>query len=303
MLGRAFPQLRFPIREGLSADESYRAATRRGVEPSAAEGATGLGLARPERVRLEVHRSAAGRIPMIVAGERGDFERLVQALACRNEPQPVPPSMGACLVRGLNDWGRVRAFRVAWERENPAGSWSEEGLPALAPRKDLYQDRFVVLSSGPYSGVGAEEAGMGDEEWLARSLEIRREHEATHYLALRVTGIVRDSLVDELVADWVGLVATFGSYRHDLALRFLGLEAFPAYREGGRLQNYLGSAPLSEAATALARRLAHAAAGSLARLPVPGGRPGSVDRLALRLLSFSLEELAAGDLEGGAEEP
>src|SRR5207237_7151624 len=132
--------------------------------------------------------------------------------------------------------------------------WSEE-FRALVPKKELYEDRFIILSTGPYSGVPAERTGFSEDVWLPLSLSIRREHEATHYFTLRAAGTMRNNLVDELVADFVGLVRTFGRYREDLALLFFGLEDFPAYREGGRLQTYRGT--LSAAAFARAKSLAH----------------------------------------------
>ena len=297
-LAAVFPQLHYPVRDGLSGTDGYRAATLRGVPPGLDPGATGLGVTRPDLIRLEIHPTVAGRIPLIIAGDRGDFERLVRALSARNEPVGVPASMGACLVRGLNDWDRVRTYRAAWEESNPLRSW-DEGFQELAARKELYQDRFILLSTGPYSGVDAARTGLPPAEWAARSLAIRLEHESTHYLALRATGIVRDSLVDELTADYVGLVTAFGTYRPDLALLFLGLESYPTYREGGRLQNYRGKPPISDAAFDVAKRLAHAAVWNLARLDAAVAAPRSgpgLGRVAVALLASGLEELALADL-------
>lgn len=45
-------------------------------------------------------------------------------------------------------------------------------------------------------------------------------------------------MLDELIADYAGIVAAWGRYRADWFLRFVGLEDYPRYREGGRLQNY-----------------------------------------------------------------
>ena len=69
------------------------------------------------------------------------------------------------------------------------------------------------------------------------------EHECAHYLTKRVTGSMSNNLLDELLADYVGIVAAAGTYRGDWALEFLGLEDYPAYRNGARLQNYRGSPP------------------------------------------------------------
>jgi hypothetical protein len=298
-LSRAFPQLLFPIGEGISLTESYEAATRRGVWSERNEHAKGLGLRRRDLVRISLTETLAGRIPVLVAGEREDFEDLVRAFSSRNEPVVVPLSMGACLVRGLTNWDRVRSHRTQWEAQNPGGDWAE-GFQALVSRKELYEDRFIILSTGPYSGVTAREAGMDDESrWLALSLSIRREHEATHYLSLRATGATRNDIVDELIADFAGLVRTFGRYRADLALMFLGLESYPHYREGARLQNYKGQPPFSEAAFEHAKRDAYDAVLNLARLDEACSESRErrgLARLVLSLMSLPLEELATSDL-------
>src|SRR6187402_2209089 len=59
VLSRQLPQLRFPIREGISQTGDYRAATLKGVPAGGLEGATGLELERPDAIELEIHPSPA----------------------------------------------------------------------------------------------------------------------------------------------------------------------------------------------------------------------------------------------------
>ncbi len=297
-LAHVFPQLRFPIRKGISETEAYRAATRRGIAPED-EDAPGLGLVRPDLVSLTIHRTLASHVPIVLAKERADFEALVCAFSARNEPVAVPPSMGACLVRGLNNWDRIREHRRAFEAANPDGDWAE-GFRALRQRPELYEDRFILLSDGPYSGLPAGDAGLPESEWHELSYRIRRDHEAAHYFTLRVAGQTRNNLVDELIADYAGLVGTLGRYDAELALRFFGLEAFPSYREGARLQNYRGKPPLSDPAFEFAKRLTHDAVRNLATLDraLPAftrSRAGFAE-VVLFLATLSLEELAWIDL-------
>jgi anti-sigma regulatory factor (Ser/Thr protein kinase) len=301
-LARRLPQLRFPVREGISATESYRAATREGIFPADGDPeASGLPLVRPDLVSLTLHPTLAGRFPVLVAGERPDFENLVRAFAARNEPVPVPASMGACLVKGFNNWDRLNTWRASWEAAHPDGDWEAE-WPAVVERKELYEDRFVVLSSGPYSGVPAADAGFPEPEWRDLSLRIRRDHEATHYLTLRAAGLSRNNLLDEVLADWVGLVRTFGRYDERLALLFFGLERYPAYREGARLENYRGKPPLSDAAFDVVKRLVHDAVRNLAAVDAETPRAlrdgPALARRVLLLASYSLAELAAPGLSG-----
>lgn len=292
-LGRRFPQLLFPIAEGLADDPEYRAATRRGAWQR--EGSAGVGLERPGSLELRLDPGPAGPVPVLVARHRPDFVRLVQALTCRNRPEPVPPAMGACLVKGLADWERVAAYREAWEAERggPASDaeWATEMASGLAPRKQLWQDRLILLSDGPYSAVPAEEIGLDEEGWRERSLALRLAHESFHYLTLRMVGTIRSHLLDELLADYAGLVAAFGRYDAGLALRFLGLDRLPEIRPEGRLAVYRGS--LSDGAVGVLARLVAAAAGRLAELAPDTGRDAtrSARRLA-RLAACGLDGLA-----------
>jgi hypothetical protein len=216
---------------------------------------------------------------------------IVEALACRNEPEPVPDSQGACLVTGLNNWDRIRQMRQTWVVANPAAS-SEEHWQAhfreIIPFRELYQDSVIILSEGPYSSVESADLGLADEDWRRISLIIRREHECVHYFCRRVLSSRRFNLLDELLADYAGIVHAWGRFQADWLLRFLGLEAFPRYRVGGRLEVYRGRPPLSDGAFQVLQSLAWKAVRNLQELeqrPLP--------EMLLALSSLTLEELAS----------
>jgi hypothetical protein len=301
-LKKRFVQLRFPIREGISQDESYRSATRRGITAAAEGFDSGLVVNDAAGVELTLCQTIAGTVPVLVVSDRHDFVTIVRAFTERNEPARVPDSMGACIVTGLNNWDRIAAYREQWQSERGevgSDAWAEE-FKSLIPRKELYQDRFVILSRGPYSATAAGDAGLAVQEWLARSLVIRREHEFTHYFTYRVFGAMRNNVLDELIADFVGLVRSFGRYRPELAHRFLGLEAFPAYRQGARLEAYRGAPPLSDEAFAIVVRLAHQVVTQLDAVAAEHHALlhdlGGLGRLTFMLAGFALEELASIDL-------
>jgi hypothetical protein len=282
VLSENLPQLRFPIREGISGTEDYRAATLKGVPPEELAGATGLELERPEAIELEIHPSPAGRIPVLLVRGRAEFVALVRALGKRNEPSPVPDSQGALMVGGFNNWARVRELRSRGE-----------AVTATTP-KELYQDRFILLSDGPYSAVPAADLGLGEEEWREISLAIRRDHECAHYFTRRLFGSMRNHAHDELMADWAGLIAATGRFRADWFLRFLGLEDPSRYRPGGRLDLYRGD--LSDEAFATLHELIRSAA-----LNLEAFRPETLEdraRMLAALASLRLDELASP--EGGA---
>lgn len=300
-LRRVFPQLRVAVREGISETPEYRSATRRG-DFSGLDGLElGLVLERPDELTIALAGGAAGHLPVLTAGTRADFVTLVQAFTERNEPARVPPAMGATFVKGLINWDRVGRYRAAWEAETgkqgDEDAWREE-MARFSTNKALYQDRLVILSRGPYSGISAQAAGLPGEAWLDRSLVIRREHELTHYLTWRLYGLMRSHATDELVADFVGLVAAFGHYEEKLARRFLGLERFPQYRKGGRLENYCKGlsregfrqvASLTERAIRQMARLSDRRAADL-------GDPIRLARLAWALSTLPLDALASETL-------
>lgn len=295
VLRERLPQLRFPIRAGISETEPYRAATRRGIPVETLPEATGLPIARPEAIEVVIHPSPAGRIPLLIARSRAEFVALIRALTKKNEPEPVPDAQGALMVSGYNNWSRVGELRRRWEALDPAAretaTWGEE--LQRTPR-DLYQDRFILLSDGPYSAVPAADLGLAEAEWREMSLVIRREHECAHYLTRRLFGSMRNNLLDELIADYAGLMAATAKFRADWFRRFVGLEEFPRYRPGGRLDLYRGKPPLSDGAFRVLQSLVKSAAENLERFRGPQEMALTIAALA----SLRLEDLASE----GAEE-
>lgn len=303
-LRRRLPQLSFPIEAGISQTDGYRAATLRGVPIDTISSASGLALARPDELQIRIHRSLAGPVPVLIPAGRTDFVALVRALSMRNEPLLVPDSQGAATVRGFNNWDRIRSYREQWQQQSPERAsdeaWAEE-FRRLIPQTELYRDHFIILSDGPYSAVGAAEMGMPAGEWNAASLAIRSEHECTHTLTLRLYAVSRNNALDELFCDYMGIVAYAGRFRSDWLNRFMGLEAYPGYREGGRLQNYLGDPPLSAGAFAVLQSLVHAAAEQLDRFDRAqfgdGEGPMARGTALTSIVEMTLEELATDGLQ------
>ncbi len=293
-LQKRFPQLNFPVKEGMSTGEEYRAAVRRGTPVKGLSSATGLELERPDQMTLVVHPTFAGEIPVWTLFHRKDFVSIVQALIYKNEPKPVADAVGAMMIGGFNNWDRIHAYRENWESANPSGSWRDE-FRNLIKDKSRYQDRFILLSVGPYSGVPASGLGMEEEAWRQSSSIIRREHECTHYFTRRVFSSMRNNIIDETIADYMGIVAANGSYRSDWFLHFLGLEDFPRYREGGRLENYRGT--LSDQAFDRLKGLAKAAADHLEAFDREHAerlkQPENKVRFLMALTRLTLEELAS----------
>jgi hypothetical protein len=298
------PQLAFPIREGVSETDDYRAATRRGANPAGLETATGLSLRAPDALELEIHPSPAGRVPVLVTPVREDFVTLVRALAKRGEPAPIPDSQGAAMVGGFNNWARIGKLRRRWEsldaRCRQTDTWQEE-LARIARSPELFRDRFILLWDGPYSGVPGDELGVDPERWRRLSLRIRRDHECVHYLTVRLFGRMRNHAFDELLADYSGMVAAIGRFRADWFLRFMGIESSGRIRPGGRLWIYRGDPPLADRALQGLGALLRGAAGNLERLDASWlGEDRSLEARSRALAALAL--LRLDELAGPAAE-
>ena len=296
-LSQYLPQLQFPVQEGISKHPDYVAAVRWGEVPTRSLIATGLPLCAPQDCHLVVHATPAGRIPILVAEKRADFVTLVQALTKRNEPIPIPESMGAIMVSGYNNWDRIRRLRAQFLASGEAeSSWAAK-FRHIREQKPLYQDSFIIISTGGYSGITPVDLGLDEAKWRALSLVIRREHECAHYVTQRFFSSMRNNVLDELLADFIGLTAAVRNFRADWQLRFLGLECFPDYRQGGRLENYRGTPPLSDGAFAVLRRLAVSAVLELEqfdRCCFPAGHAYGMDLAVITALaSLTLEEIAS----------
>lgn len=274
VLQRCFGCLRFPIQAGISQTAPYQQARAGRAVPAAAA----LWLQQPDALELILQPTAAGAIPVLIAGCRADFVTLMQAFAHGNEPVVVPDSMGAAMIAGIINAHRLRAFR------------------GLRPAKSDYQDRFILLSRGAYSGVPAAALGLDEAAWNALSLTIRLHHECAHYFTKRVFGVMRRHLHDELLADYAGISAALNHFRADWFLHFMGLEAYPAYRPGARLENYLDDALADPAARDQAAGwLARAAHNLETFAQAQGGWPAALPTQAHILhaiASLSLPELA-----------
>lgn len=296
-------QLNFPILKGISKSPAYLAATRQGKPVKQIPEAVGFVLKRPDKLQLRLHPCLSGVMPALITGERDDFETLAQALVGRNEPIKIPPSVGSFMIKGYNNWDRIHQLKLHWELENPSdtseASWVIEFTKHVFPHKQLFQDTFLLLSDGPYSGVPATDMGLSEEEWKRVSLEIRLEHESTHYFFYRLGGAIRNHALDELIADYQGVTAGAGRYRADWFLRFMGLEAFPNYRESGRLAYYRGNPPLSDEAFAIVQKLVYQAADNLEHFEQKYGEklktPAVQARFLLTLALMTLEELSTNE--------
>ena len=276
-VAKRYPQMLLPIEKGISGSEEFRDAVLRGKkvdrEPdfSFAEGDA-----------LSYCETPAGRAEILYLADRADFVHAYRALGYRCEPADIPPSVGAATILGLFNWEKIHAHEEAWLAAGNT-DWPEEFARFTSEKKN-YVDTLILLSAGPYSAVPAERVGLGAEEWIGRSVQIRKYHELTHFVCRRMAPEKKDALRDEVYADCIGLLAAFGEYDARLAGIFLGIET-GTFREGGRLSHYMGAE--TEDSVATARRWIREASGRVAEAGwdrrAEADRTGGIFDLLLRI--------------------
>jgi hypothetical protein len=244
ILKNCYPQLNFPVEKGIDESPDYINAVLKG-KTEHINLKNGLVLNNPEDLKIKIHVSIVGAIPVLKIPDNQDFMQIVQCILHKNNPIPVPLSMGALLVNGINNWDRLNTLKENWLDKNPIGNWNDEFSKNVLPNPNLFKDKIIILSTKPYSNVAANSLGLSEDVWKTYSYSIRLEHECTHLYTLKKYGSATNNLHDELIADYIGISKTFGSYNKEWMLAFMGLEEYPKYRKGARLENYLGNSDLS----------------------------------------------------------
>ena len=180
----------------------------------------------------------AGDATVITLDERADFEMFLQIMCNRCTPQEIPATQGAVHVSGIINRPKVDAFMETWHKEHPDASPQEwtDAFQAFQKDKSGYTDTLIILSTGPYSAVPAEDMNLSEAEWLRLSLIIRKTHELTHFICRKLFPSQVSAVWDELVADAAGLYAAFDCFEPARAERFLGIR--DGLYVGGRLENY-----------------------------------------------------------------
>ena len=239
-------QLQFPVQKGISKTEAYINSTLRGKNNL---NKSGLKLNQLDTLKLEIHKSAlAGNVPVLIISDDEDFNTLVCALSNKNEPKELPKSMGASFINGINNWDRIHQLKADWLQGNSTGNWSLYFKENILPKPHLFKDKLIILSTKEYSGIKNESIGVSKNTWKSSSLIIRREHECAHLFTLKYYGTMANNMHDEIIADYAGITKVLGHFNKDWFLNFIGLENYPKYRKGGRLENYQGKNKLSNEA-------------------------------------------------------
>ena len=261
-LQAVLPQLRLPHVPGISRSDLYRRLVLRGEQANTAE----LEVMGPEPLwqqigylKLWLAPHPCGTMPVLHTPNGADFLLLVRALAHRGEPVALADGVHAQAVSGLIHRGLIHLF---------------------APNS---RAKLILLHEAPYGSVGACEVPgcPGEVRWLEASAALRLEHELTHLATKRLLGEMRLNLLDELVADGMGMVAALGRFDARLFGRCLGLDQDGQPKPAGRWKSYVGDLTAADAQQALALTMQRAQELEiqLAREPHPLLSERSMERL------------------------
>lgn len=234
-LAEQFPQLYLAPAQGVSKSEYYRNIVGKGL------GATGdlrhfQGSVEDE---LIMEHTPVGDVMVVYLANRSDFERCYQILGCRCEPVAVAPSIGSFYISGINDWSRIHAHKADYLAQG-GQDWPQE-FSLFTANPDNYKASIILLSEGPYSGMEAMNTAYTEQQWLDISREIRKYHELTHFVYRKHCPGKRNAILEELLADCIGLVFATGEYDPQLAQAFLGI--VDGKYQGGRLAQYVQQEP------------------------------------------------------------
>jgi hypothetical protein len=244
-LKKCYPQLNFPIETGIENKEEYKDLVLRGKTENINLHFS-LKLNDCKNITLRIRESIAGKIPIITVPDKEDFTTILQSLLYKNNPKHIPQSMGAILINGLINWQKIAVLKSDWLATHTAENWSKEFYLNILPNDSLYKVKLIIISTKPYSNVPAKQLGLNENLWLSYSISIREEHECIHLYTLKKFGVASNNLHDELIADYIGIVKTIGHYNKSWMLLFMGLENYPEYRQGARLENYIADNKLSK---------------------------------------------------------
>jgi len=227
-LENSLPQLLLPQVDGISRSELYKALVLKGEAAESRKlSAAGPEICwhEPEALTFWIANHPCGAMPILQTPNRNDFAQLVRALAHRGEPQQLADGVHAQAISGLIHWGLINRF----------------GRQSRA--------QLIVLHEAPYGSVPAEQVpgNLNAREWLAVSTTLRLEHEFTHLATKRLLGEMRLNLLDELIADCMGMIAALGHFDANLFGRCLGIES-----DDGRWITYTDELSEPEAHEAMA---------------------------------------------------
>lgn len=232
-LAESYFGLYLPVSEGMSKSQKYQKYVLQGKKD---RNSKPIGFLCSDGDTIFKFSTPAGAVDVILLDNRVDFELFLQKIAYRCEPVSIREDIGAMMISGVINWKKIHENGKAYV-ERGGEDWQAE-FKRFTSDAENFKDRVLVISSGPYSGLSAHKAGYPQEEWRKISICIRVYHECTHYVCRRLYPDQRDPVLDEIIADVIGVLGATGHMDRALCCKFMGIKEDGTYDQG-RLGAYV----------------------------------------------------------------
>ena len=192
-----------------------------------------------EKDKLFSENTPAGMVDILFLQERSDFERFVQVMVYSCEPAAVASKIESAEILGVTNWRKIENHMNDYLSNGGSNlSWRDE-LRKFTNNKKNYQDTILVIGSGGYCGLTAEEAGFEKDTWEEISVKIKIYSSCTRYIVRKLFSDYKDIIWEEMLADCAGLLYATGRYDVSLAKKFFGVSG-KGYDRRGKLINFKG---------------------------------------------------------------
>ena len=192
-----------------------------------------------EKDKLFSENTPAGMVDILFLQERSDFERFVQVMVYSCEPAAVASKIESAEILGVTNWRKIENHMNDYLSNGGSNlSWRDE-LRKFTNNKKNYQDTILVIGSGGYCGLTAEEAGFEKDTWEEISVKIKIYSSCARYIVRKLFSDYKDIIWEEMLADCAGLLYATGRYDVSLAKKFFGVSG-KGYDRRGKLINFKG---------------------------------------------------------------
>ncbi len=238
-----YNQLYLTPEKGISGTAVYSDIVRFGKVPAelseriSSESLTGFRGNENDRLFSEV--TPAGRVDVVYLHEREDFERFLQIMVYGGEPARVSSGIESAEILGVTNWRRIEKHMDEYfAGGGDLRSWRDEMRRFTNDRKN-YQDSIILVGSGGYCGITAEEAGVDEVVWESVSRKIKTYSSCARFIIRRLFSEYKNIIWEEMLSDCIGLLFTFNTYDVSLAKKFFGVSS-RGYDRRGKLINFCG---------------------------------------------------------------
>lgn len=201
------------------------------------EGLCGFKGSENDKLFSEV--TPAGKVDVVYLEERSDFERFLQVMAYGCEPARVAAGIESAEILGITNWRRIEEKMNRYFDETGRRISLRDEMKMFTRNRKDYQDSIILVGSGGYCGITAEESGFDSLIWDEVSFKIKTYSSCARYIMRRLFSDYKNIIWEEMLSDCIGLLFAFNRYDVSLAKKFFGVSK-KGYDRRGKLINFCG---------------------------------------------------------------